>query len=276
MLPEGHPLPLTPFPHRHSRSLALNPVQRPEMFIIGAQPVCSQLPGLSPGQRKLCQLYQEHMAYIGEGAKTGIRECQHQFRHRRWNCSTVDTASVFGRVMQIGTWPPRLTGVRPEGWASLAPPGCQHALLGHRESPRHGQWVLSSLGSCVSGAGGHTQSPLTHHCPAPCSAGPGLRVPLLGSCLGCTVGRERLGESAHPQCPWPLLREPFHLFHLDLERLEAKLVTVAIPLTQIHAGLFHLKAGACESGGGGQATKREEGATTPSQIPVPSPLPLLA
>lgn len=87
------------------RSLALNPVQRPEMFIIGAQPVCSQLPGLSPGQRKLCQLYQEHMAYIGEGAKTGIKECQHQFRQRRWNCSTVDNVSVFGRVMQIGKRP---------------------------------------------------------------------------------------------------------------------------------------------------------------------------
>ncbi|XP_044272970.1 protein Wnt-5b isoform X1 [Varanus komodoensis] len=46
-------------------SLAMNPIQRPEMYIIGAQPVCSQLPGLSPGQRKLCQLYQEHMMYIG-------------------------------------------------------------------------------------------------------------------------------------------------------------------------------------------------------------------
>ncbi|EHB16860.1 Protein Wnt-5b [Heterocephalus glaber] len=84
-------------------SLAMNPVQRPEMFIIGAQPVCSQLPGLSPGQRKLCQLYQEHMVYIAEGAKTGIRECQHQFRQRRWNCSTVNNTSVFGRVMQIGS-----------------------------------------------------------------------------------------------------------------------------------------------------------------------------
>uniref|UniRef100_A0A5F9D4V8 Protein Wnt n=2 Tax=Oryctolagus cuniculus TaxID=9986 RepID=A0A5F9D4V8_RABIT len=84
-------------------SLAMSPVQRPEMFIIGAQPVCSQLPGLSPGQRKLCQLYQEHMAYIGEGAKMGIKECQYQFRQRRWNCSTVDNSSVFGRVMQIGS-----------------------------------------------------------------------------------------------------------------------------------------------------------------------------
>lgn len=54
------------------------------------------------GQRKLCQLYQDHMMYIGDGAKTGIKECQYQFRQRRWNCSTVDNSSVFGRVMQIG------------------------------------------------------------------------------------------------------------------------------------------------------------------------------
>uniref|UniRef100_A0A8C2GN51 Protein Wnt n=2 Tax=Cyprinus carpio TaxID=7962 RepID=A0A8C2GN51_CYPCA len=84
-------------------SLALNPIQRPEMYIIGAQPLCSQLTGLSQGQRKLCQLYQDHMVYIGEGAKTGIKECQYQFRQRRWNCSTVDNTSVFGRVMQIGS-----------------------------------------------------------------------------------------------------------------------------------------------------------------------------
>lgn len=84
------------------RSLAMNPIQRPEMYIIGAQPVCSQLPGLSPGQRKLCQLYQEHMVFIGEGARSAIKECQYQFRQRRWNCSTVDNTSVFGRVMKIG------------------------------------------------------------------------------------------------------------------------------------------------------------------------------
>ncbi|CAL8277057.1 unnamed protein product [Gadus morhua 'NCC'] len=84
-------------------SLALTPIQRPEMYIIGAQPLCSQLSGLSQGQRKLCQLYQDHMTYIGDGAKTGIKECQSQFRQRRWNCSTVDNTSVFGRVLQIGS-----------------------------------------------------------------------------------------------------------------------------------------------------------------------------
>ncbi|KAM4712158.1 protein Wnt-5b isoform 1-T1 [Anableps anableps] len=84
-------------------SLGLTPIQRPEMYIIGAQPLCSQLSGLSQSQRKLCQLYQDHMSYIGDGARTGIKECQYQFRQRRWNCSTVDNTSVFGRVMHIGS-----------------------------------------------------------------------------------------------------------------------------------------------------------------------------
>lgn len=111
----------------------MNPVQRPEMFIIGAQPLCSQLPGLSPGQRKLCQLYQEHMVYIGEGAKMGIKECQYQFRQRRWNCSTVDDTSVFGRVMQIGKRPPDMAWLK-----ELCSPGLGISMLsldGGRESP---------------------------------------------------------------------------------------------------------------------------------------------
>ena len=133
----------------------MSPVQRPEMFIIGAQPVCSQLPGLSAGQRKLCQLYQEHMAYIGEGARTGIRECQHQFRQRRWNCSTVDDASVFGRVLQIGERGgrgPRARRASPVAGGQLAlsfPPSGRGLELGvmvrvrveseHVEKPTHHQ-----------------------------------------------------------------------------------------------------------------------------------------
>lgn len=97
----------------------MNPLLIPEAYIIGAQPLCSQLAGLSKGQKKLCQLYQDHMQYIGEGAKTGIRECQYQFRHRRWNCSTVDNSSVFGRVMHIGEFVKNLMGVGGGGLQSL-------------------------------------------------------------------------------------------------------------------------------------------------------------
>ncbi|XP_071499077.1 protein Wnt-5b-like [Diadema antillarum] len=73
--------------------------RNPELFILGTQPLCSELLGLSPGQQKQCQLFQDHMAPISEGAKLSIEECQNQFRNRRWNCSTVDSNNVFGRVL---------------------------------------------------------------------------------------------------------------------------------------------------------------------------------
>lgn len=76
--------------------------RNPQLYIIGAQPVCSQVAGLSHGQTRLCQMYQDHMASVSRGAHMGIRECQFQFQTRRWNCSTVDDSSVFGPVVDIG------------------------------------------------------------------------------------------------------------------------------------------------------------------------------
>ena len=63
---------------------------------------CAAVSGLSPGQNKFCQLYQDHMPSVSRGAQIGIRECQWQFRNRRWNCSTVDDSSVFGSVTEGG------------------------------------------------------------------------------------------------------------------------------------------------------------------------------
>ncbi|XP_061428859.1 protein Wnt-5b-like [Lethenteron reissneri] len=83
-------------------SLALRAPDRSESPMIGAQPLCASAPGLSPGQRKLCHLYQDHVAHIGEGARLALRECQHQFRSRRWNCTALGADSVFGPVAQSG------------------------------------------------------------------------------------------------------------------------------------------------------------------------------
>src|SRR5205085_182385 len=58
--------------------------------------------GLSKGQQQLCQLYKDHMALVGRGAKESISECQYQFRTSRWNCSTVDDNSVFGPILTSG------------------------------------------------------------------------------------------------------------------------------------------------------------------------------
>ncbi|KDR10543.1 Protein Wnt-5a [Zootermopsis nevadensis] len=74
-------------------------------YLIGASPLCTQISGLSPGQTKLCQLYQDHMSGVGRGARAGIAECQWQFRHRRWNCSTAHDSSLFGPMLKIGEEP---------------------------------------------------------------------------------------------------------------------------------------------------------------------------
>ncbi len=65
-------------------------------------PLCQQISGLSNGQKKLCMLYTDHMMHVGRGARKGISECQYQFRHRKWNCSTVDDTTVFGPIISIG------------------------------------------------------------------------------------------------------------------------------------------------------------------------------
>lgn len=77
--------------------------RNPQLYILGSQPICGQVRGLSPGQTKLCQLYQDHMASVSRGAQMGIHECQWQFRFRRWNCSTVADSSVFGPVVDIAS-----------------------------------------------------------------------------------------------------------------------------------------------------------------------------
>jgi len=75
--------------------------RNPQIYVVGTSPLCSRISGLSPGQKRLCQLRQDHMSSVGRGARAGIAECQHQFRSSRWNCSTVDDSSVFGPVLQI-------------------------------------------------------------------------------------------------------------------------------------------------------------------------------
>jgi len=74
-----------------------------EPFDASASTICVGLKGLSQGQGKLCQLSVDHMFSVAKGAKYGVMECQHQFKDRRWNCSTVHDETVFGPILRIGT-----------------------------------------------------------------------------------------------------------------------------------------------------------------------------
>ena len=43
------------------------------------------------------------MSSIRDGAHRSIVECQHQFRHNRWNCSTASRGNgAFGGIAQKG------------------------------------------------------------------------------------------------------------------------------------------------------------------------------
>ena len=80
----------------------------------GGAALCSRLGGLSRGQRRFWQLYDDHMPSVARAARLAVAECQRQFRYRRWNCSTVPqqqqqtgsanvtSSSLFGHVTDIG------------------------------------------------------------------------------------------------------------------------------------------------------------------------------
>ncbi|MCJ8738814.1 hypothetical protein PDJAM_G00040170 [Pangasius djambal] len=79
------------------RSLALGQ----QYSSLGSQPIlCGSIPGLVPKQLRFCRNYIEIMPSVAEGVKLGIQECQHQFRGRRWNCTTIkDNLAIFGPVL---------------------------------------------------------------------------------------------------------------------------------------------------------------------------------
>ncbi|OWK52593.1 Protein Wnt-3a [Lonchura striata] len=86
--------------HLQLRSLAIGH----QYSSLGTQPIlCGSIPGLVPKQLRFCRNYVEIMPSVAEGVKIGIQECQHQFRGRRWNCTTVnDSLAIFGPVLDKG------------------------------------------------------------------------------------------------------------------------------------------------------------------------------
>lgn len=95
------------------RSLALGQ----QYTSLGSQPLlCGSIPGLVPKQLRFCRNYIEIMPSVAEGVKLGIQECQHQFRGRRWNCTTIDDSlAIFGPVLDKGTVSGWVGGVRGGG-----------------------------------------------------------------------------------------------------------------------------------------------------------------
>ncbi|KAG7215106.1 hypothetical protein INR49_022754 [Caranx melampygus] len=62
---------------------------------------CANLP-LNNRQRELCRKKPLLLPSIQDGARLAISECQSQFKHERWNCSTTTEPSVFGAELTSG------------------------------------------------------------------------------------------------------------------------------------------------------------------------------
>ena len=63
--------------------------------------ICRALPGLVAAQVEVCQNFPNTIKSVSEGAKRGILECQYQFRHERWNC-TSSRQDELQRELQRG------------------------------------------------------------------------------------------------------------------------------------------------------------------------------
>ncbi|KAG8201598.1 hypothetical protein JTE90_012673 [Oedothorax gibbosus] len=132
-------------------------LRNPQAYLLGAQPLCSRLSGLSRGQTKLCYLYQDHMAHVARGARLGIHECQWQFKNRRWNCSTVDDSSVFGPVLNIGSREAAFAhSIAAAGVVHTVSRGCRDGQLGNcgcsramRPKNLHRDWIWGGCGDNI-------------------------------------------------------------------------------------------------------------------------------
>lgn len=82
----------------------------------------------------MCQAEPEVVAELARGARLGVRECQFQFRFRRWNCSSHSKA--FGRILQQGQCErgPGVQG-RGGGLGRLPEPHLSHGSPGTLSRP---------------------------------------------------------------------------------------------------------------------------------------------
>ncbi|NXW04747.1 WNT4 protein, partial [Fregetta grallaria] len=121
---------------------------------ISEEETCEKLKGLIQRQVQMCKRNLEVMDSVRRGAQLAIEECQYQFRNRRWNCSTLDTLPVFGKVVTQGEPGGHVPGVLLHGgmataavrWAAGRAGGDKQGRL-----PVSVSSVLSALGFQWSG-----------------------------------------------------------------------------------------------------------------------------
>ncbi|KFP84325.1 Protein Wnt-6, partial [Apaloderma vittatum] len=69
-------------------------------LVMDPNSICRKTKRLAGKQAELCQLEPEIVQEVAKGTKLGVRECQYQFRFRRWNCTSH--SKYFGKILQQG------------------------------------------------------------------------------------------------------------------------------------------------------------------------------
>ncbi|CAI5762782.1 protein Wnt-6 isoform X1 [Podarcis lilfordi] len=67
-------------------------------LVMDPNSICRKTKRLAGKQAELCQTEPEIMQEVAKGARLGVRECQYQFRFRRWNCTSH--SKYFGKILQ--------------------------------------------------------------------------------------------------------------------------------------------------------------------------------
>lgn len=69
-------------------------------LVMDPNTICRKVKRLAGKQAELCQTQPEIVREVAKGARLGVRECQYQFRYRRWNCTSHN--KYFGKILQQG------------------------------------------------------------------------------------------------------------------------------------------------------------------------------
>ncbi|CAB0031933.1 unnamed protein product [Trichogramma brassicae] len=127
--------------------------------VVGAA-LCARIPGLGKAQRELCKRSPHAMPAVGEGAEMGLKECRHQFRNHRWNCSDVVDDQIFGHVVVVGSREAAFTYAIASAGVTYAVTaacsrgnitacGCESSLRTRKEVPPNG-WEWGGCSADIS------------------------------------------------------------------------------------------------------------------------------
>ena len=70
-------------------------------LVMDPNSICRKSRTIGGKQHEICQKQPEIVREVANGARMSIQECQVQFSHRRWNCSTTHKRSLH-KIMKLG------------------------------------------------------------------------------------------------------------------------------------------------------------------------------